>query len=229
MSATGSQYTEYAIARALMREKFGSMMMLIDNCYWPGNECDLLVVHPTLKLIDVEIKISRADLKKDREKDKWFSLSKDYERVWDHDKWHQVRKRLPVDWPRRIWKHYYVVADPIWTPALLEFVHPNSGVIKIKLNEEGVLRGLTVEKRVKANPAPYILKPEDLVKLGYLAGVRMLEAYDREHSMRCDRADEARRADEVLDQHVALQSPPEYWRDPYGPHTVSDNDFLHAP
>ena len=40
-------------------------LVMVPNCYWTGDECDLLVVRNDLRLVDVEVKISRSDLKAD--------------------------------------------------------------------------------------------------------------------------------------------------------------------
>ena len=36
-------------------------LMIIPRCKWTGHECDILCVTKSLKIIDFEIKISRAD------------------------------------------------------------------------------------------------------------------------------------------------------------------------
>src|SRR6266404_1723655 len=120
------QYSEFSIARCLMWKKFQGMLMAIDNTYHAGDEADLLLVTPRLHLIDVEIKISRQDLKADRAKDKWRSVPPYYH--------HGPRcPEVVREWPRGIWKHYYCVAEPIWQDSLLEFVAPRSGVFTISI------------------------------------------------------------------------------------------------
>lgn len=58
------KWTEQLIGRVLARQVFQSKhLIIIPNCKWTGDEIDLLVVTPDLRIIDVEVKISRADLK----------------------------------------------------------------------------------------------------------------------------------------------------------------------
>jgi hypothetical protein len=177
-----SQYSEFSIARHLAREKFNSMMLVVDNTYHTGHEADLLIVnHRNLHYIDVEIKISRADLKADRLKDKWLTTAYSWPQGMD-------RPAIPREWPRRIWKHYYCIAEPIWKPELLEFVGKRSGVFTIRIDRDESGRewykGITVRKRCQANPDAKRATPEEIVKLAYLANVRMHEAYRRLDEMR---------------------------------------------
>lgn len=176
-----AQYSEHTIARILARDKFNGMMLVVDNTYHTGDEVDLLIVnHRNLHYIDVEIKVSRADLKADRLKDKW--------RFQPYAGWGKPRAPLEVlDWPRRVWKHYYCVAEPIWTPELLEHVGPMSGVFTIRISESGQYGGITVQRKCKANPAAKAATPEEIVKLAFLANVRMLEAYRKLDSMEARR------------------------------------------
>ncbi len=172
------QYSEFSIARHLAREKFNGMMLVVDNTYHTGSEADLLIVnHRNLHYIEVEIKISRADLKADRHKDKWITTAYSWPLGTN-------RPEMPREWPRRIWKHYYCIAEPIWKPELLEFVGPRSGVFTISIDKDGHYRGITVRKRCQANPDAKRATPEEIVKLAYLANVRMHEAYRRLDEMR---------------------------------------------
>lgn len=169
-----NQYSEHSIARYLAREKFSGMMLVVDNTYHTGDECDLLIVnHRNLKYIDVEIKISRADLKADRHKDKWVRLPQ----------WPQTGPPVPREWPRRVWKHYYCIAEPIWKPELLEHVGPRSGVFTVRIGENGYGGGITVRRKCKANPDAKPATMQEIVKLAYLANVRMHEAYRRMDEM----------------------------------------------
>ena len=90
--------------------------MLVDNCNWTGNECDVLGVTTDLRIIDVEVKISRADLKADARKDKWWrSLTWDEATAkgYDTSNWNPWAHREPRDWPRKVWKHYYALPAAI--------------------------------------------------------------------------------------------------------------------
>jgi hypothetical protein len=66
-------WSERLIARAIALQTFKRRyLMAVPNCNWTGHECDLLVVTDNLRIIDVEVKISRADLKADAKKEKWW-------------------------------------------------------------------------------------------------------------------------------------------------------------
>lgn len=98
------KWSERQIASFLARVTFSHKhLVIVPNCSWPGAECDLLVVTPNLRIIDVEVKISRADLKADKAKDKWFH-GWDW-RIDGHD--YAPEKRRTREFPRRVWKHYY--------------------------------------------------------------------------------------------------------------------------
>src|SRR5690554_6203769 len=67
------KWSEKRIARELAINFFNRKhLVVVPNCNWTGYEADVLAVTTDLRLIDVEIKISRADLKADAKKDKWW-------------------------------------------------------------------------------------------------------------------------------------------------------------
>lgn len=163
-------YTADRICAVLARRTFAGALCVVDRCTRLGSECDLLVVTTNLRAIDVEVKISRADLKADRKKDKWFDTQ-----GWDlaTRSW----RKTPRDWPQNVWKHYYVVAAPIWRDELLDHCQPKSGVITVELNPDGHLRHINVKRRCTANRADTPLKPEVVVDIARLASLRMWDAY----------------------------------------------------
>jgi len=60
----------HAIARAIALQTLARRcVVLVDNCNWTGHECDVLGVTTDLRIIDVEIKISRADFRADAAKE----------------------------------------------------------------------------------------------------------------------------------------------------------------
>lgn len=166
------QYTESRIAAALARNTFAGSLVVVDNCYGIGSECDLLVVTRNLMAVDVEIKISVADLKRDRDKDKWIDR-----RGYSHSTRHPLES-VPRPWPRGAHKHYYVIPDPIWRDDLLEHCQPKSGVIKVKISDDGGLRSLVVMRRVQANPEAKALTHAQVLDIARLASLRMWDAYD---------------------------------------------------
>lgn len=166
-----SVYTADRICAVLARKTFAGALCAVDRCSRLGSECDLLVVTTRLRAIDVEVKISRADLKAERKKDKWFEFG-----PWEA----RARgvERTPRDWPRNVWKHYYAVAAPIWRDELLEHCQPKSGVITVELRQDGLLRHIDVKRRCTANRSDTPLKPEVVVDIARLASLRMWNAYD---------------------------------------------------
>jgi hypothetical protein len=159
------QYTETRIAAALARKTFAGALVVVDNTYAIGSECDLLVITKNLMAIDVEIKISVADLKRDRAKDKWI----------DRHGW-PVSQETPRQWPRGCHKHYYALPASIWREDLLEHCQPKSGVIVVTLGDDGGLRGLRCVRRVTANPDAKPVTNAKLVDIARLASLRMWDA-----------------------------------------------------
>src|ERR1700733_10408083 len=100
-------WNERTIGRALQHQVFNRSVCIIDNCLWTGYEADLLIIEPKLRLIDVEIKISRADLKADYAKDKWIEYLP--------GAYGTPRESRPRRlWPNQVWKHYYAVPEGVW-------------------------------------------------------------------------------------------------------------------
>lgn len=160
------------IAGCLARTTFKDSLCVVDRCYHVGEEADLLVLTPSLHYVDVEIKVSRADLKADRTKDKW---RQSYASV-------RVGPRRPDverDWPRSVWKHYYALPAAIWKPELLEFCGRKSGVLLIHPREGKAPRWWRVEcvRRSKPDPAAPKASAERVLKLARLASLRMWDAY----------------------------------------------------
>lgn len=129
-----------AVARQILHRK---CLVLIDNSYWTGYEADLLGVTMDRRLIDVEVKISRADLRADAVKDKWWKRDiTGYEA--EHDVTGAVRVRRAVysrearPWPPKIWKHYYALPASIWKPELAAaLASANSGVLLFRRSQYG--------------------------------------------------------------------------------------------
>jgi hypothetical protein len=165
-------YTEYTMLRALANRTFKGALMAIDNCSRLGNECDLLVVTKSLQCIDVEVKISRADLKQDSAKDKWFE-SFDYRR---HNYAEYRKTRASVHWPTRVWKHYYAIAANIWCDDLLQYCQPKSGVVVVELGSSGYIRSVTHKRKAVANPDQQPASIHLLRDLARLTSYRLWDA-----------------------------------------------------
>lgn len=178
------KYTEFHIASALARKMFNGHLCVVDDCSWPGSECDLLVVHKNLKLIDVEIKISRADLRNDKDKDKWKSPQYDTDPVTG--RWRVNKERTIVQWPKNIWRHYYVIAGPVWKDELMQFCGETSGVIAIWISKSGNIR-YSVKRKAKNNPAAKPVDNQALLHISRLASLRMWDAYKKAYPIDLDK------------------------------------------
>jgi hypothetical protein len=172
------------IAGALARQTFQRKhLVIVPQCNWTGSECDLLVVTPNLRVIDVEIKTSRADLKRDAAKDKWFHQWRfDVDGPWTHKDEGKRRRR---EWPRRVWKHYFAVPKEIWNDSLLECLpSPASGVL---LMDRRADRGdrIYVQCQRPAKPCRDAMQitAEDAIDIARLASLRMWDSFDQVASL----------------------------------------------
>jgi hypothetical protein len=171
-------WTEQTVAAQLARHIFNrKCLVVVPNCMWTGHECDLFAVTQNLRIIDVEIKISRADLKADAAKDKWFH-------AWDwkidgpFPEQGQKRNCRPRQWPRKVWKHYYCLPEKVWTPELLDSIQPVSGVLLIReIRHDGFY--IRCERRAKPCRDAEKLDAEDAIDIARLAGLRMWDAFDK--------------------------------------------------
>lgn len=178
-------WTERNIGRALVRQVFQRKhLVLVPNCTWTGDEIDLLVVTPDLRIVDVEIKISRADLKADWKKDKWYhSWDWRIDGPWKGraDKG-EYRRR---EWPRKAWKHYYCMPESVWTLGPTggdKPVNPASGIIL--LSERDGNPCARVIRRAKPCRDAKPIHSEDVLNLARLASLRMWDAFDELDAVR---------------------------------------------
>lgn len=192
---SGIAWSEHRIARAIALQTLArKCVVLVDNCNWTGHECDVLAVTTDLRIIDVEVKISRADLKADARKDKWWHRhANGYETV--ETRWgvtHRVKYSSTArEWPPRVWKHYYALPAEIWKPELIECLpSKSSGVL---LLSEGVWPQPPVvvncARRATPNKNADRLKPEQVMDIARLANLRMWDAYHREEQARQETRD----------------------------------------
>lgn len=166
-----------AISRQVLRRK---CLLLVNNCSWPGSECDVLGVTTDLRIIDVEVKISRADLKADAGKDKWWQTYW----PWDREAEHRCMP-TPKMWPHRVWKHYYAMPEAIWKDELLEALpSPASGVILLREQQHGPKIAIArVARRCQPAKDAYRLKPEQVMDIARLQNLRMWDAYEQVERM----------------------------------------------
>lgn len=164
-------WNERTIGKALQHQVFNRSVCVVDNCIWTGFEADLLIVEPKLRIIDVEIKISRSDLKADHAKDKWIEYL-----PGSFGTPRELRPRKL--WPRDVWKHYYAVPEDIWTDELLPHLgSPNSGVLLLRETKDGKVR-IRCHKRTKPNKAAKKLTPAEVLDVARLATLRLWNSYD---------------------------------------------------
>lgn len=174
-------WSEGMIAAAIARQTLASRcVVLVDRCNWTGHECDVLGVTTDLRIIDVEVKISRADLRADARKDKWWQRPPG---SWQDGRW--VRPdHIAREHPPRVWKHYYAMPAEIWTPDLVECLpSPASGVLLLRhLDPPHPPIVVSCERRAKPDREATRLTPEQVMNIARLANLRMWDAYQRAES-----------------------------------------------
>lgn len=186
------KWTEHNIARAIALQTLArKCVVLVDNCNWTGHECDVLGVTTDLRIIDVEVKISRADLKADAKKDKWWHRTflgygpreeefKDGRLVAVHQP--RLFDNKPLTWPPKVWKHYYALPAEIWKPELLDCLpSAASGVLTLRAGKGFNAPPVVVEcvRRATPNKVAEHLTAAQAVDIARLANLRMWEAYHR--------------------------------------------------
>lgn len=126
-----------------------------------------------LRIIDVEVKISRADLRADAGKAKW----------WHHRGYNPHHEPTPPgvlrEHPPRVWKHYYAMPASIWEPGLLDcLASPASGVLLVDVTRHGYIFA-RCERRAKPARDAYRLTNQQVMEIARLANLRMWSAYDK--------------------------------------------------
>jgi hypothetical protein len=179
-AGTAHGLTPRRIAAILARQVF-ARDLVCPNCTWTGHEADLLVVTPSLHLIDCEVKVDRADLKNDRHKEKW----------WIRPAWRERGERNRGhrrDWPPRVWKHYYAMPAGVLPPEgpgrrdLLAALPQASGVLELEELEigrnttSGPAVRVTTLRRARPNRDAHRIEAGDAVCIARLASLRMWDA-----------------------------------------------------
>lgn len=174
-------WNEGTIARAIALQTLArKCVVLVDNCNWTGHECDVLAVTNDLRIIDVEIKISRADLKADARKDKWWHRQYG---AWNAETRRQELATTARLHPPKVWKHYYAMPASIWKPDLIDALPSKaSGVLLLREPRSKWDPPVVVKVERRATPAKdaYRLKPEQVMDIARLANLRMWEAYHQQ-------------------------------------------------
>jgi hypothetical protein len=161
-------WTEARVARAIIHSQmFNRQLLMVPRCHYAGAEADLLALDPrSMRLIDIEVKVSRADALADPKKDKWWS-------------YHYTRPPLKLEWPRTVWKHYYCMPSAIWHKdrdgRLARELPRHSGVLLL-YGDPGGQHHVGLARRAKPNPKAKPLDVADSLSIARLAGLRMWDA-----------------------------------------------------
>lgn len=173
----GGKWTEAGVARAVLRTAFKGNVLAVPCCGWTGHEADLLVVTRDLRLIDVEVKISRADLKADLQKEKWWSGRRWSRRAGGGLEISEPGERR--EWPPKVWKHYYVLPESVWAPSLEPTVPAASGILLVRGDSPARGGRLVVQRNAVPQKGAGRISAADAVDIARLAGLRMWDALDR--------------------------------------------------
>lgn len=167
--------TEFNVANFLAFHLFKRQYLIfVPNCNYTGNECDMLAVTKDLRIVDFEIKLSKADLKVDQKKDKWF----------DGYNWGAINKqklalgrsltrtelneyKVRVNIPKRVWKHFIVFPEALWEDSLFDSMSDQSGLLLFNDKRVYLYRKATCNRNVDR------LKPENIYDLARLTCLRL--------------------------------------------------------
>lgn len=152
-------------------------IVLVDRCNWTGYECDVLGVTTDLRIIDIEVKISRSDFKADATKDKWWHRPGSW--GWKEPEPPKVHRK----WPPRVWKHYIAMPLDVWREGLFEFMpSPSSGLLL--LTDKNGRVEVRCERRATPNRDAEKIGASQAVDIARLANLRMWQAYAEAESLR---------------------------------------------
>lgn len=185
-AVTKTGLTERSIARVLAVGFFARRyLVMVPNCNWTGNECDLLALDDKLRVIDIEVKISRSDLKADADKYKWwhreFAGYGPQTEIrgprGEHIGMRQetIYNKTLREWPPKVWKHYYCMPADIWSDDLFAVLpSPRSGVILLEHGRGGELRH-NLKRRATPDKDAKPVPTEQAINIARLASLRMWE------------------------------------------------------
>jgi hypothetical protein len=172
--AWSANYITALIGRQFFRS---SSAIIVPTCNFTGYECDVLVVDKSLRIVDVEIKISRADFRADAKKEKWWHRMASH--YCPETKRMIPQPSAPRQWPPGVWKHYFVMPASIWTDDLVnDLPSPNCGVVLVGENARGVPMAHCV-RRARPDRTAKKIEVAAAVKLARLASLRMLDAFQQ--------------------------------------------------
>ena len=166
-------WSEGRIARAIALQTLArKCVVLVDRCNWTGHECDVLAVTTDLRIIDVEVKISRADFKAGAKKNKWWHRPAG---LWPGEQPAPTHR----DWPLKVWKHYVAMPADLWDAALFEFMPSTASGLLLVREQRNSTTPVAVhcERRATPNKDAARLTPAQAVDIARLANLRMWDAY----------------------------------------------------
>jgi hypothetical protein len=181
-------WSERLIARAVALQTFKRRYLVaVPNCNWTGHECDLLVVTDNLRIIDVEVKISRADLRADAKKEKWWHRRNNRPFTQYTGGFAEVGVPCPDmrnTWPPKVWKHYYALPKEIWTPELADSLPSTaSGILLLDRNGYPRAAGDSMRidciRRAMPNRDAEPISAAAAVDIARLASLRMWESFQQ--------------------------------------------------
>ena len=161
------KWTAGIIARHIATQTLARRcVVLVDCCNWTGYECDVLGVTNDLRVIDIEVKISRADFKADAAKDKW----------WHRLAWGEAGPKRHRLHPPRVWKHYVAMPLDVWRDDLMQFMpSPASGLLL--LTDKNGRVEVRCERRATPSKTAERISAASAIDIARLANLRMWDAY----------------------------------------------------
>lgn len=142
----------------------------------------MLGVTMDMRIIDIEVKISRADFKQDAKKEKWWHRPWN----WQFQEPYQREHGAPapdrkLSHPIKVWKHYFAMPADIWKPELLEFLpSQSSGVLLLREPKDlQIIPTVKIVKHAKPDRKADRITPADILDIARLQNIRMWEAYDK--------------------------------------------------
>lgn len=179
------KWNECTIGRAIFEQAFTRKhIVLLPNTYYTGYEADVLLVRADLRLVDIEIKVSRSDFKADQHKDKWWKYGPYVDRTdGSKDSYGRLRQeptKTRREWPIRVWKHYYALPREIWRDGLEAEISPKSGILLFTQGEDIGDRPvvhMSVHRQAKPRKDAKPIDAGEAIEVAKLCNARMWAAY----------------------------------------------------
>ncbi len=168
MAAWNADRIVTAISRQVLDRK---CVVLVPRCNWTGYECDVLAVTTDLRIIDVEVKISRSDFKADAKKEKWWH------RLVGYSTHGPERPRLH---PPKVWKHYVAMPREVLNSDDLFAAMPSPASGLLLVREHMGRIEVNCHRRATPSREAERITPAACIDIARLANLRMWDALDRQ-------------------------------------------------